>query len=97
MQYAVAMIVFTTNRGDERKYQRTHYIPATNRDHAEQIAQALGDTPTITENGPFLHEHVYEVVGVVHGPSGIIRLSISDMEMIASEITAPRIKAVAAE
>ena len=99
MRYVVLCHTNTIDRSrNGRDVIHTHeMLRAVNRRDAQMLVNILAKDDDTIEDGPFLISRCYEVAGVVHSPRGKVTLSLSDMEMIASEVTNPGFTAMAAE
>lgn len=99
MKYVVALITTyssTNHRGETKYSTSTCHVPAINKADANEIADGFNSMydGRNYRDGVDLITRTAEVCGVVYS-SGIDRsrkivLSLSDMEMIASEVTAPQ-------
>lgn len=99
MQYVVLCHTNTVDRSaskDRRDVIRTHeMLRCVNRRDAERMQCILESDDARLEDGPFLIQRAYEVGVVLFTPKGKVTLSLSDVQMIASEYTEPH--ALAAE
>jgi len=100
MQYAIAMIDTSGQQmfenGKRNRRRAVHYIPCINREHADDMLDGLRKACAETySDGPFVASIEYELVYVVLSVDGRrIYLDESEIEMIVSEYTTPKRKAV---